>query len=107
MPHSEGVQSLLHFLSGDPDAYRQPEQPIPEVLSELVNIVLKNNVFEFNNRYYLQIQGTAMGTKMAPAYANLFMGKLEQKFIYIGKQHIQIWKRFIDNIFIIWTGSRE
>ena len=41
------------------------------------------------------------GTKMAPAYANLFMGKLEQKLIHIGKQHIQIWKRFIDDIFII------
>ena len=48
-----------------------------------------------------------MGTKMAPAYANLFMGKLEQKLIHIGKQHIQIWKRFIDDIFIIWTGSHE
>jgi hypothetical protein len=107
IPHSEGVQSVLHFLSSDPDAYKQPEQPIPEVLSELVNIVLKNNVFEFNNRYYLQIQGTAMGTKMAPAYANLFMGKLEQKLIHTGKQHIRIWKRFIDDIFIIWTGSHE
>ena len=48
-----------------------------------------------------------MGTKMAPAYANLFMGKLEQKLIDIGKQHIQVWKRFIDDIFIIWTGSHE
>ena len=79
------MQSVLHFLSSDPDAYRQPEQPIQEVLSELVNTVLKN-VFEFNNRYYLQIQGTAMGTKMVPAYANLFMGKLEQKLTNISKQ---------------------
>ena len=39
IPHSEGVQSVLHFLSSDPDAYKQQEQPIPEVLSELVNIV--------------------------------------------------------------------
>ena len=53
IPHNEGVQSVLHFLSGDPDAYRQPEQPIPEVLSELINIVLKNNVFEFNNKIIL------------------------------------------------------
>ena len=37
----------------------------------LVRQVLKNNEFEFNN-YYLQIQGTAMGTKMAAAYANLW-----------------------------------
>ena len=36
IPHSEGVQSVLHFLSSDPDAYKQPEQPIPEVLSDIV-----------------------------------------------------------------------
>ena len=46
-----------------------------------------------------------MGTKMAPAYANLFMGKLEEKLKQIGKPRILIWKRFIDDIFIIWTGS--
>ena len=46
-----------------------------------------------------------MGTKMAPAYTNLFMGKLEEKLQEIDKPHILIWKRFIDDIFVIWTGS--
>ena len=56
----------------------RPEQPIPEVLTELIDIVLKNNEFEFNNNYYLQIQGTAMGTKMAPAYAIPIYGKIRR-----------------------------
>ena len=84
--------------------HAQPEQPLPEVLAELIEITFKNNVFEFND-YYLQIQGTAMGTKMAPAYANLFMGKLEEKLKELGKPNILLWKQFIDDIFIIWTGS--
>ena len=46
-----------------------------------------------------------MGTKMAPAYANLFMGKLEESLVHLGKPHILIWKRFIDDVFLIWTGS--
>ena len=46
-----------------------------------------------------------MGTKMAPAYANLFMEKLEEKLKELGKPHIMLWKRFIDDIFVIWTGS--
>ena len=47
-----------------------------------------------------------MGTKMVPAYANLFMGKLEEKLKEFGKQHnIMLWKQFIDDIFVIWTGS--
>ena len=43
-----------------------------------------------------------MGTKMAPAYTNLFMGLLETKLTH---KNIFIWKRYIDDIFIIWTSS--
>ena len=105
IPHDDGKQNVLYFLQNNPDNYLRPEQPLPEVLTELIDMVLKNNVFEFNNNYYLQIQGTAMSTKLAPAYANLFVGKLEEKLKEFGKQHIMLWKRFIDDIFVIWTGS--
>ena len=105
IPHDEGIQSTLHYLKHSPGAYKHPENPIPEIITELMSIVLKNNVFEFNEKFYLQIQGTAMGTKMAPTYANLFMGKLEEKLKDKGKPHILLWKRFIDDIFIIWDGT--
>ena len=106
IPH-KGVESALHFLKTTPDGYKYPEQPNPDVLGELMNLVLKHNVFEFDNKYYLQIQGTAMGTKMAPAYANLFMGKLESQLINQAPNFIHTWKRFIDDIFIIWTGTTK
>ena len=48
-----------------------------------------------------------MDTKMAPAYANLFMGKLKEKLNELGKPNIILWKRFIDDIFIIWSGSES
>ena len=32
----------------------------------------------FYNQYFLQIKGTAMGTKFAPTYATLVMGFLEE-----------------------------
>jgi hypothetical protein len=31
--------------------------------------------------FFSQINGTAMGTKIAPSYANIFMGKLEKQII--------------------------
>ena len=107
IPHDDGKQNVLYYIQNNPDNYTQPEQPISEVLTELIDIVLKNNVFKFNNNYYLQIQGTAMGTKMAPVYANLFMGKVEEQLIELGKPHIKLWRRFIDDIFVIWTGSKS
>jgi hypothetical protein len=41
-------------------------------------MVLKKNNFILNGDHYLQINGTAMGTKMAPSHANTFMGKFEK-----------------------------
>ena len=44
-------------------------------------MVLKKNVFEFNSECFLQISGTAIGTKMAPAYANIVMSIIERKLL--------------------------
>ena len=48
-----------------------------------------------------------MGTKLAPLFANLFMGNFEEK-LNTYKLKPLIWKRFIDEIFFIWTyGQKE
>ena len=51
----------------------------------------------------MQVQGTAMGTKMAPSYACLFMGVLEQRILECSPDKPLLWVRFIDDIFGIWT----
>ena len=70
-----------------------------------MSIVLKNNIFKFNGYYYLQLQDTVMGTEMTPSYTNLFMGKLEPKLQAQAPHHIHMWKQYIDDIFMIWTGT--
>lgn len=42
-----------------------------QVLTEATELVLKNSIFMFNNRYSHRIKDTAMGTKIAPIYAKL------------------------------------
>ena len=46
-----------------------------------------------------------MGTKMAPAYANTFMAELEQSFLFSQTKQPLLWKRYIDDIFVIWNHS--
>jgi hypothetical protein len=50
-------------------------------MKDLLNIVLTKNYFQFADKMFHQVQGTAMGTKMAPSYANLFMAELEEKLL--------------------------
>ena len=66
-------------------------------------------MFEFEGNIYKQIRGTAMGTPMAPTIANIFMRYPEEKVFkksIINHKNI-IWKRYIDDIFLIWPGSND
>lgn len=42
---------------------------------------------------------------MAPAYANLFMDKIERKLQSLSDK-IRVWRRYIDDIFFLWIGTR-
>ena len=46
-------------------------------LVKLAEFVLKNNLFEFNDKVKQQISGTAMGTKFAPPHVCIHMDKTE------------------------------
>ena len=48
-----------------------------------------------------------MGTRMAPSYADLFMGHLEQKFLGSQLYKPSLWLRFIDDIFLFWPHGPE
>ena len=48
-----------------------------------------------------------MGTKMAPAYANLFMGRFEKQALEGAKIRPYVWWRYLDDIFMIWTGNED
>ena len=70
------------------------------------DLVLKNNYFNFDNKHYLQISGTAMGTKMAPSYATLTLGYLEEK-LFENNNTVKRDKyfRYLDDILIIWNEN--
>lgn len=77
-------------------------------IRDLLHLVLHKNNFEFNGNHFLQTGGTAMGTRVAPSLANIFMGKIEKELLQKWDHQPMIWWRFIDDIFCIWThGQRE
>ena len=63
-------------------------------ISKLISTILTKNNFSFNGEYYLQTQGTAMGTKMAPSYANIFMGEIERQFLDTQDYKPLVWWRY-------------
>ena len=76
-------------------------------MEDLLEIALTNNYFEFTGKYYHQVLGTAMGTKLSYSYANLVMTKFEEKYVYTYPLQSALQKRFIDDIFLIWPHGIE
>ena len=68
-----------------------------------MRLVLAKNNFSFLGKHYLQVHGTAMGTRMAPSFACLFMGDLEERMLSEAPCRPWIWWRYIDDVFFIWT----
>ena len=102
VPHDQGVEIMRRFLDKSED-----QSVSSESLCKLANIVLKHNYFELGKYVYHQIIGTAIGTKFAPHYANIFMAALEEEIFE--KSHVQpyLWLRYLDDIFCVWTERLE
>ena len=104
IPNQEGISAASHYLT----LARDPmENPTNYSILKLLELVLTTNNFQFDNKHFLQIGGTAMGTKLAPSFANLFMGHFESKYVATYKLQPFIWKRYIDDIFLVWTYGRK
>ena len=101
IPHGEGINDVLEAL----DNKHGRMWPLRKVIHQYLEYILKENYFIFNDKLFLQKHGTTMGTKMAPSFANIFMGALEQTLLSSSPDHLipLLWKRFIDDIFLIWT----
>ena len=61
----------------------------------------------FNQHHYLQFHGTAMGTKMASSFANLFLGIFETNALSNAILHPHTWLRYLDDIFMILTEGLD
>ena len=69
---------------------------------------MKSNAFRFGSVVYGQNMGTAVGTLMAPNYANLFMAKEVIKLYHDSTElKLLVWYRNIEDIFLIWTHGDD
>ncbi|XP_062588448.1 uncharacterized protein LOC134250115 [Saccostrea cucullata] len=106
--HELGIEAIKYWWDKYPEEIddRFPANFILEGL----RIVLENNDFLFDDENYLQIKGTAMGTKVAPTYACLVMGFLEEKLYNVLPETFDLdftqyikenWKRYLDDCCIV------
>ena len=75
----------------------------------LLDLACKNALFIFDDTYYHQIDGVAMGSPLGPRLANVFMNYYEQ--IWLDDCPIDIkpkfYRRYVDDIFVLSESQEQ
>lgn len=101
IPHSLGLQAVSHFFNTRGRQFGAHGQ----LVVDSSPFTLTHNYLIFSRRIFHQLQCTAMGSPCASSYANLYLGWWESSTVFgdtpEGVDHIGLWARYIDDIFVI------
>ncbi len=73
---------------------------------KVLKLLMFNNYISFEGKIYRQLQGTATGTAVAPAFANLYL-HFKYKDLLWDNDKIQVQLRFIDDGFMVVDNKEE
>ena len=76
IPHGKGLAPVRKRFET-----RGKNQISRDTLTELAEVVFKNNIFEFDEKSFKHKRGTAIGTTFAPPYAIIFIADFEEKML--------------------------
>ena len=76
---------------------------------DLLNLATKKSFFTFNNKFYIQVDGVAMGSPLGPILANIFLSHHEEN--WLNKCPIKFkpsfYRRYVDDIFVLFESSES
>ena len=70
--------------------------------AKLIEVCLKSTFFTFQQVFYEQIEGVAMGSPLSPIVANLYMEMFEKRDVDLFPLKPKRWKRYVDDTGVVW-----
>ncbi|CAF4590073.1 unnamed protein product, partial [Rotaria magnacalcarata] len=64
-----------------------------DTITRLARLVLDTNCFVYDNKYYQQIRGGAMGSPFTMTLANVYMWEWEQTLLEYQRSHNEMYGR--------------
>ena len=95
-----GLGTIRQIFNEHPDDTRPDD-----IILKMLEICLNKNDFSFNGNSYLQIQGTAMGKRFAPSYANLALVPFDKLLLAHKTKAPLFYCRYIDDLFFVFVGT--
>ena len=99
IPQTEGILSLRRML--DHLKLKQIDGLKVETIIRLSRFVMQNNYFSFDEQFYHQIRGGAMGSPLTLTIANCYMYFFERQIAKQVNNSGGLYLRYIDDLFFI------
>jgi hypothetical protein len=81
---------------------------ITEQTLRILEIILKQNYFQYNGQYYQPHKGFAMGSPISNTLTEIYLQYLEEIYVkhWLQNREIILYKRYVDGILIIYDQSK-
>ena len=90
------------------DESLQERTSIPsEHLVRLVELCLWSTYFEFQEKFYEQSDGAAMGSPLSPVIANIYMEHIEEKALQTVPLQPTLWLRYVNDTLVMRPHGQD
>ena len=105
IPTSEAIDGAMNLFDHHKDSIETFGLDATSI-RKLLEHCLTNNIVRFGQEYFRQVEGIAMGSRMAPPLAIVLMHALESLFLAAPRLQPSLYVRYIDDVFGVWTHGR-
>ncbi|CAF5211893.1 unnamed protein product [Rotaria magnacalcarata] len=105
LPQEESLDILIEFLVQH--GYQKVQNIPIDIIRKLALIVIKENVFVYEKKFYRQVIVGAMGSAFTLTLASIFMWKWQRQLVHRLKVSNEIYGRYVDDIFFTSNDSLE
>ena len=106
VPLDDALECISNLLAKDESLEKRTNIP-PDTICQLTETCLRATYFMFEDQFFEQIEGAAMGSPLSPIVVNLYMESFERRALSSAKVTPTMWRRYVDDTFVLWPHSAE
>jgi hypothetical protein len=101
VPVEEVLRVIKNKLCMDSTVSDRSPLQVDDVM-ELLEVCMKTTYFQFEDKFYQQNDGMAMGSSLSPVVSNIFMEHFEKLAIDTTDLRPAVWLRYVEDTFVVW-----